>query len=251
MITIKIRIFISWLFIFLIFANCCADFEEVDKWLLPKAHPASTILDKLIKNSKMFDSLTSLEKKGFTSAIEPENVKPWSIFVISHPKLKDYLIKKYSNDVSSKKQLENYLARLRGAKVIADYIKDYQLKHIVVPKKWLYKLKNGKEKNANFLLLVEKLTICPGGYWGGETLERYLNMPFSMVAELCQILHAIKGCDAWPQNQPVTYTDKIAFIDTEHVGCSPGDFLQNIVPYINPHFKAHALQLWEELGECP
>lgn len=253
--TSYVKINLLFLLFFVFSTSCCfGESKKLQKWFLPKDHPISADLKDLFQDPAMFDNIESLEKKGFISVIQPENIRPWTILAFTHPTINKYIVKKYSNDVKPAKQLENYLARLKGAKVISDYIRKHHLKKIVVPKKWLYRLpekfRHSATVDMDYLLIVDRLEICPGGYWGGENLEKYRRMTRSTMIELCTILHAIGGCDAWPQNQPFTYSNKIAFIDTEHVGYSPGDFIQNIVPYINPALRSDAELLWNQLVRC-
>src|SRR5205085_2075264 len=88
------------------------------------------------KGPKIFESPKDLKKAGFYIKRYLEG----HVMVVSHPTIKKYLFKKFENEVPPKKQLSNYLSRINGARHLRKFIRLNQLKHIVVPKKWLYPL---------------------------------------------------------------------------------------------------------------
>jgi len=72
-------------------------------------------------------------------------------------------------------------------------------------------------------------------------------MEESTMREICLVLYNLRGCDAWPQNLPFTRDRKIAFIDTEHLGQSFGDFLSRLIQFINPKIAPKGKKFWLEL----
>lgn len=241
------------------YAGCCFAQEHTSEvptlvldfelHLLPLGHPAHQTLQELCADPSIFDTFDTLKKVGFTIENMPGTEREWSIMVASHPTLEGCLIKKYPNQFPINFQLENYLARIRGAKQIAQYIEQHEFKHVVVPKKWLFRLpaRLDDSDQENYLLVVEKIDILPGGYWGGPVLNHYAAMQKEVMQELCMILHDLGGCDAWPQNQPFTKDGKIAFIDTENLDKSFGDFIFRSLNFINPDLFYEAVELWKLL----
>lgn len=225
--------------------------SEVDRWLLPETHPIYPVLENLFPSREMFDSFETLEYLGFSSKAPAEGTCSWSILVLAHPLIEGYIIKKYPNHVDSKRQLVKYLRRLQGAATISQYIKEHELEHIVVPEKWLYRLPDYFNDPVTgfpgYLVIAEEFDLCPGGDWGGETLKKYQKMKEPVMRELCAILHDLRGCDASPQNQPFTRDGKIAFIDTEHLGRMPQDFMTRLIKDINPSLQSKAREIWDQL----
>lgn len=224
--------------------------RAIERVLLPQEHPLQKILERILVGPSMFNDTQSLEQSGFAMEWNLPAVNTQTILVASHPAIKGYLIKKYRGSPESSNTLQRYLTRIHGAEKIAKYIEKQGCKHLVVPKKWLYRLPSSFNNPINgledYLLIVEKIDICEGGWWGGETLEKYREINLGVLRELCFALHDLKGCDAWPQNQPFTRTGKIAFIDTEHLGRCYGDFLDRTIKFINPALVNYALLLWNK-----
>lgn len=222
--------------------------RSLNTYLLPNDHPAKNILPTLFLNPYMFASSKKWEKEGFTVKLG------YKIMVGFHPSLPGYVIKKFRNNVSPKKQLDNFIKRIEGAKLLKDYIAQHNFTHLTVPEKWLYKLPKcfsitGKE---TYVLVVENMDIFDD--WDnpkGETRRLYYNMDMETVTELCITLHDVGGCDAYLKNQPFTHSGKIAFVDTEHVGVEKYHdyFKKNIVPFLNPEMQAYAVDLLQKLQE--
>jgi len=169
----------------------------------------------------------------------------------SHFSIPHHLIKKFPDIVSQTRQLENFIKRIKGAKVLRDYIKKHKFKHLVVPEKWLYRLPRNFPRHA-YILIVEKMDIYDDGDDpNGKTRELYYDMDVEVLTELCMLLHDVGGCDSLPRNIPFTRSGQIAFIDTEHVGTTKtrGQFHRDTLPLLNPELQAYALALWEKLDE--
>ena len=171
------------------------------------------------------------------------------LMVGEHPTIPGYLVKKFSDDKSQKVQIKNYLKRIRGAKAVKAYIQKHDFKHLIVPKKWIYQLPHrfSKKGRHTYVLIVEKMEIYQWEDPNGKARELYYHMDKDILKELCTVLHDLKGCDAFPRNQPFTHSGKIAFIDTEHVGEMKGHFFKHIVPELNDELKSYAVELWNHL----
>lgn len=220
--------------------------SELDCHLLSLKHPVYDKLQELFNDSSRIENLGYWLERGFIVENYNESFREWSILVLSHPKIPDYVLKKYFNISDPKIELQNYRARIEGASLIAKYIRLMHCEHLAVPQKWLYcfpSLEGGVEQ---YVLICEKFDLIPGGYWGGPNKELYASMNRPVMQELVQALYDLCGCDAWPQNLPFMENGCIAFIDTEHVGASYGDFFR-LLPFINPLLTDEAKKLWEDL----
>ena len=221
------------------------DHKYLKSYLIPKNHPLHKHLRYLFSHSCMFRSAEKFRDAGFIVKLGHRN-----LMVGAFPSLPEYLFKKFADCRSQKNQLGNYIKRIKGARVLRQYIKEHNFKHLVVPEKWLYKLPGRFSKNSTngvaYILIVENMDIYDD--WDdpdGVAKNLYYNMNIEMLTELCTILHDVGGCDGYPRNQPFTRSGKIAFVDTEHVGQLKGHFVKHIVPALNEELQAYALALWE------
>lgn len=222
--------------------------KSLEPYLLPLNHPLQEKLLILFQNEHMFASPEKFSEAGFQVKLGHHR-----LMVGFHSCIPKYVIKKFSDRVPREMQLKNYIKRIGGAKILRRYIKEHNFKHLVVPKKWLYKLpRNIFNKKKNYILIVENMNIYDD--WedlNGEARRGYYHMDKEILTELCMILHDVGGCDAFPWNQPLTHSGKIAFVDTEHVGNLKffDYFIKNIVPALNEENQAYALSLWTKLEE--
>jgi hypothetical protein len=212
--------------------------------LLPKNHPLQPSLKQVFRDSKMFKSSEYFRRAGFDIKRGHKH-----LMVAAHPYIPGYLFKKFPDYTYPQlTQLENFVRRVEGAKIVRNLIKKHKFKHLIVPQKWIYKLPSSfsrVERARSYILIVENMDICSEA----EVAAKYYNMDKEMLKELCTLLHALGGCDAYPRNQPFTRSGKIAFIDTEHVGGMPGHFQKHIIPALNPSLQSYALALWAQLDE--
>lgn len=208
--------------------------DSIDEWLLPKKHPLHKRLNKLFSDSRIFDSPLSLQEIG----CDVNKRVHKKLMVFTHPDVPEYIFKKFQNSVLRSEQLEKYIIRLKGAKAVRDAIKQHRLSNIVVPNKWLYRLPNCRK---SYLVIAERFDICAGDDKpDGENVQRYRTMSYKTLHELCTIMKALGGCDAWPRNQPFTKQGKIAFIDTEHVGHKEAHFAKHILPLLDAQMQEYA-----------
>jgi hypothetical protein len=214
-------------------------------YLLPEQHFLRDSLEMIFKDPQMFESVQHFKKAGFQ--VKVGNLK---FMVGVHPYISQYVFKKFPNHYSEEWQLQNYIQRIKGANLIRKYIKKQNFKHLIVPKKWLYKLPQACCKEGrphSYVLIAENMHICNEK----EIAQRYYDMDREALKELCMTLHAVGGCDALARNQPFTCFGKIAFVDTEHAGepKKSQHFLKNIVPILNPELQDYATSLWMYLEE--
>lgn len=222
--------------------------HSLKNYLLPQAHPLQELLAHLFPDPLMFKSDSHLRNAGFIVKFGNQRTK---LMIGAHPLIPQYLIKKFPEDISQTKQLENFVRRIEGSQILRHSIKKHHFKHLVVPKKWLYKLPKGFPERS-YVLIVEKMDIYDD--WedpNGETRKLYYNMDIEVLTELCTLLHDVGGCDSLPRNLPFTRSGQIAFIDTEHVGTAKtkGQFHKDTLPLLNKELQAYAIALWEKLDE--
>lgn len=218
---------------------------SLSSYLLPQEHPLQELLKPLFIDKRMFRSAKAFQYAGFNVTLGHRE-----LLVGAHPSIPRYLCKKFSDSISQSFQLKNYIKRIQGARVIDQYIKKHQFKHIVVPQKWIYALPSqfiDDRLRKTYVLIVEKMDIYDWENPDGMARQLYYNMDKEVLFELCMILHDLGGCDGYPRNQPFTRTGQIAFVDTEHVGQMKGHFRKHIVPALNPELQKYALSLWDKL----
>lgn len=217
--------------------------DALKPYLLPKDHPLYGKLKMLLRTPRTLDSIVTMRMAGFT--ILKRNGK--GFIVARHKNFSKYIFKVFAKSCSFslEKQLDSLMRRIEGANILRNYISEHNFNHLVVPKKWIYALPStfSIEGVKRYLLVVEKIDI--------ENLEKtqkkYAQISQDAITELCLTLHAVRGCDAYPRNQPITHSGQIAFIDTEDVGRYFGNFVQHIVPVLNEKLQKYALDLWHEL----
>lgn len=216
----------------------------LEPYLLPDKHPLQEQINHLFENSQMFESVDQLQKSGFE--VLPRVHR--GLMVASHSTMNGYLIKKFQNHISQKHQLNNYVSRIRGARALNLFISKNHLKHIIVPKKWLYalpkKFSDSVTKEKTYILIVEKLDILTGN---GEVAKRYQSIEEPILKELCMVVYRFRGLDSVLHNMPFTHQNKIAFIDTEKWNIKRKGFLHSIMPFLSEDGKAYARSTYEEL----
>lgn len=209
-----------------------------EQYLLPKDHPLQEKLSCLFQDEQMFESRYSWQRNGFVVLGRIH----FGLMVAKHPSIPGYLFKKFQDKISLEYQLENYIKRIEGARALKEFIEENNLKHIVVPEKWLYELPKG------YILIVEKMDICRGGKDPkGEVAQKYFNIDKEILRELCLVLSSFRGLDSMLHNLPFTYQNKIAFVDTEKWAEKRKGILQNILPYLKDDRRKYALKLMEAL----
>lgn len=219
---------------------------SLEECLLPKNHPLQKKLPSIFKHPSMFISPRPFSQAGF-------EVNPrvhLGLMVGKHPKIKNYIFKKYQNSMPLKIQLEKYLKRIAGARILKKYIQKHHFKHLVVPQKWIYELPSifAVRGSPNYLLIAEKMDLCDGAdNPNSENGKKYYNMSKEVFVELCTLMHELGGCDAYPRNQTFTKSGQVAFIDTEDLGQKKSHFPNNIIPLLKEDLKAEAQSFWDQL----
>ena len=218
--------------------------------LLPRNHWIRFNLRSLINKQNFFDSRANLAKAGFKLL----NSSHQTIMVVSHPILNGYLIKKFDSTVLPEDQLRNFLMRISGARALRKFIARNGLKHIVVPRKWLYPLPATDRVigEKSYLLIVEDMrgaNFFSNPRQNEVAIEkRFKNIDDKTLKELCTIFYYFRGFDTSPRNFIVAGKKKIALIDTEHWDDWHREgFLKHIMPYLDERQQNYALKVIDEL----
>lgn len=198
--------------------------KRIKPHLLPVKHPAKAVLDRLLADVRVLDTMDSLQKAGFITV----SVRPFSYCVIvKHPDLPGYLLKLYLNSetrVSKRKEgWERLVKRCEGAEQVRNAIRKNKLKHFSVPGKWLYPLavKNQKRSHSSRkkcgqqpivlvatdmnLVSQEETHLC----WKTKIKRKHLRELYHVLNSQGASCHV-----AW--NIPRTNQGQFACIDTEH-----------------------------------
>lgn len=142
--------------------------RAVKPHLLPLQHPMHSVLDEIFFKTRATVDSTAFRKAGFkTIAIRPRSF----IRVARHRELPGYLVKAYLDTELRKKQytgsLEWLIQRCIGAAKVRAIIRKYDIRHFVVPDKWIYCLpaepsppKDNKHKRHLALLLVTDMNLA-------------------------------------------------------------------------------------------
>jgi hypothetical protein len=220
---------------------------SIKESMLPSDHPIKAQLDLIFKDPDLFSSPTTLRNNGFDVFKRINR----GLMVISHPTVDGYLFKKFQSDKPERDQTKNFLQRINGARALAQFIRSNDLKHIEVPKKWLYKLPKSfsRSKSSSYILIVEKMNILP---WGSshdcELAKCYLNIQKDVLKELCLVLYDFRGLDSVIHNMPFTYDGKIAFVDTEKWEKKRGGFLNDATPYLSDEMQKYVRSVYHQLN---
>ncbi len=249
------RLLLSFFLIILMVFNCGTLIGKIQdvpfkqlklvECLLPRHHPIYAKLEDLFQDPDMFESPEHFRKAGFHVLSRMHA----GLMVASHPSIKNYLIKKFYNKISTKRQLENYLSRVSGARALRNFIHLNHLEHIVVPKKWIYplpkKFKDSKTEKTTYLLIVERMDLCGSKE---EIGQRYNIIDFEILRELCIVLYYFKGLNSTPENMAFTNQNQIAFIDTEKWAIERTEPpLYRIQPYLTEESRQYVSQIFQEL----
>lgn len=182
--------------------------------LLPFDHPAKRTLDFLFSQSRATANEDSLLHAGFSIiAAMPKS----RIIVAKHPAVPGYVFKLYyDSETYCKKGLANWewlTNRCVGAANVRKVIESKNLRHFVVPDKWIYILPPCPA-NINPIIVIETdMEIATTA----ETIfawEHFVNEKH--LDELYEIVKDGYGSIGLVRNIHYTRSGKFAFIDTEY-----------------------------------
>ncbi|HSX22550.1 MAG TPA: hypothetical protein VLE97_07240 [Gaiellaceae bacterium] len=204
--------------------------------------PTALPLETLFTDPSMFDSRKAWRRAGF-DVFDPS--KDTEVMVAAHPSAPGYLFKKYTDDVSTTEQRNNYAARIEGAGRLRRFIEREQLANIVVPHKYLHELPKEIFGKKSLLLVVERLNLV-----GRDASEdRYKNITEPVLRELLRVIVKFRGLDSNSKNIQFTEGGKIAFIDLENWDQADrkATWLKSIGTYLSKDRRTLATKILAEL----
>lgn len=204
--------------------------------------PAALPIDALFTDPDMFDSRKAWRRSGF-DVFDPG--KDTEVMVAAHPSAPGYLFKKYTDEVGSTEQRDNYAARVEGAARLARFIEREQLAHVIVPKKYLHELPKHVFGRKSLVLVVERFDLV--GRDASEHRFRHVDEP--VLRELVRVLVKFRGLDSNSKNIQFTPEGKIAFVDLENwdQGDRKATWLKSVGTYLSKDRRALAAKLIAEL----
>ena len=202
--------------------------------------PSAIDVGRLFPSPSMFTSRRGWAAAGFTVFDRHDETR---IMVARHADLPGLLFKKYSSAVSVD-ECKNYDARVEGADRLRTFIADRDLKHVVVPNKWILDLP-ANHGRCEHVLLVEQLDLVSVS----EVGHLYRTIADELLRELCLVLFHFRGLDSIIDNVPFTTGGKLAFVDTEHwYGGRRRPYLRYIRRYLSQENRRHAEELFRLLA---
>lgn len=221
--------------------NFCLDKhmkKEIKPHLLPADHPLKNTLDQIFSGPRVIENEIAFAEAGF----ETLQVRPGSFIVIArHPLLPGYLLKLYlDNETRQKDGVPGWkwlVNRCKGAENIRTLIRKKNLKHFIVPDKWLYPLPPDPKGRHPIVLLVTAMNLVSQQ----QNKQAWLNVTEEHLDELYSIIsYGYASCDLFGNIQ-YTKEGKFACIDTEH----PKRKLK--LSRIRPHLSELMQTYWNKL----
>lgn len=115
---------------------------QIAPYLLPLDHPMKPAIDSIFSQSRVIENERTLVDAGFEIIAGP---MPYSFVIVArHPSIPGYVFKIYlDSEIRSRKQIPHWkwlYYRCTGAEGIRKIIKRKNIRHFLVPDKWLYVL---------------------------------------------------------------------------------------------------------------
>ncbi|MBN9377939.1 MAG: hypothetical protein BGO14_00455 [Chlamydiales bacterium 38-26] len=219
--------------------------KEISPYLIPSNSRLVPILEQLF-STRVTLNATTLTQGGFNILRR----QPRSFIILAnHPATPGYLFKLYLDTELRMKQKTPgwrwFARRCSGAKLVRKVIAKKNIRHFVVPKKYIYVLppstipaKTSEIDPKPTVLVVEDMQLVPKEL--NIAAWRNLVTP-QILDELYAIISRANGSSYRPDNIPFSYQGKFAFIDTEYPYRNP-DF-KSIRPYLSPAMCKY----WDDL----
>lgn len=208
------------------------------------------LMPSLFRDPRMFDSVKAWDKKGF-EILRKSNI---NLIVAKHASMKRCLFKKYLNSRDLTEQAFRFRRRVDGAEMLRSHISSHGLKHIIVPRKWLYELPPAfsRDGQPSYILVVERLKVLDKK----DSLDEYHRIKRPILRELCTILATFKDLDFTARNAPFTKGGaKIAFIDTEYIQRNDSSrkdqrkrYMECVERVLSGKQRREAEDLWREVS---
>lgn len=180
--------------------------EDVSEYSLQEDHPFYGVLENIFISSKILDAKENLIDAGFVII----QVREPMFVIASHPLLPGYLVKVHlhSSSRSIEDRRKNLICRCKTAKSLRSLILEKNLRHFVVPDKWVYTMAT---EEKDFVLIVTHMNIVSKS----ESRYAWKHASEDQLQELyCIIRHDFGSCKL-VENIPFTREGVFACIDTE------------------------------------
>jgi hypothetical protein len=188
--------------------------------------PAKLDLAALFRDAHMFESRRAWTSAGFQVV---NRVNSGKIMVAQHPSVRGLLFKKYTADVSQDDQTKNFERRVEGARELHAFVTESDLRHVVIPRKWLIELPRPFARKT-YVLAVEQLDLASED----QTKTSYQRVDPDVLRDLCIVLFHFRGMDSNAKNLPFVTDGRIAFVDTEHWDRrSSKEYLHHVGEYLS------------------
>lgn len=219
-------------------------FEKIKPYLLPDNCRAAAVLKQILSKRDVLSSTETLENAGFQLICSRK--EKTRLIVVSHPLLKGFLLKVYSEDLRHS-EWTRWVRRIKGAlclQAIIDENKRYK-KYFKVPKKWIYILPKENRGKGEFaresVLLVEDMQITDKET--NRALHRVL-WSYAGLDALYTVLQKSGFSDGHIDNLPFSTDHRVAFIDTEYTNQANVHF-----DWLTKWFADSKQPYWEALME--
>lgn len=218
--------------------------HDATPYLLPSRHSLKPIMDSLFSSRSVIQDEASLTRAGFKTF---RAQKTSGIRLITHPRLKGYIIKLYLDSQEHHRkaycQQDWLIQRCRGAARLRELIRKYHFDRFVVPDKWLYEVPSQLEGEHTYVLIATKINIvdhkATRKAWRNNVRKRDLRALFMLMKN-----GGASG--ALVLNTPYTKSGKFAFIDTEY---PDRIFSREKLEKVAKFFSSENQKYWIELIE--
>jgi len=200
----------------LLFTTQAFAIADPTPYLMEDSHPLKSVLDTIFKNNTAIQSDAALEKAEFT-IVSPRSE---GMRVVSHPELKGYLLKlfPFKEQKDDSRTIAWAVERSKNARLLRQHVTNNNMKHFLVPLKWIYFLPNYQELqdqgyNNYAVLVVEDMKITSTH----DSRAAWRNVDSKeTIAELFSILTFGYSSSNLPSNIPYSKSyKKFTCIDTE------------------------------------
>lgn len=232
-----------WLFVFFAFQIFANDLDpallvQVEPYYLTDKELIST-LDKMFTKERVLADYSSLERAGFSSYGEFHTS---GIHVLKHKKLKNVLVKCFTDDFTLKTDWIHFIHRIRGAQFIdAAITARGASRYMKVPRKWIYKIPDHAPQGPHhFILIVEDMKI----YGRKKNRSKWKNkVEYDFLHLFYHVINDAGAADCnFVDNVPFSEDGRVAFVDTEIYHMWPIKFTK-MTHYLSPSCQ----QYWNHL----
>lgn len=237
----------GWFFSLIVLCGClftfveghppsAKDIQAVGPYLLPEHHPIKSKLDQIFRHSRATFNLDTLLKAGFSKSKPREFTK---LVVTRHPSIPGYIFKIYLDSQCYHKDKPEHLLwmkRIQGADTIRQVITEYGFEdQFKVPRKWIYPLPKHPPVPAGYypkyyILVEEDMELLSDQ----ENLESWAShhIDQEFLTNLYTILTEAGFWDCKPANLAFSIDGRVAFVDTEGLGCKSVKY-DKLIPFLS------------------